>query len=585
MQINARCTAGIQACNSFGIGCVLCAVIRFLLLSFCLLLMSGIGAQTVGLMTNTPAAFNGYTLVAPTGATRTHLIDNCGSVINQWDSEFRAGEAAYLLDDGSLLRTARQSSTVFTGGGMGGRLERFNWDGELIWSYTLANDTAHHHHDMAWMPNGHVLIMAWEYRSPEQAAAVGRMDDGPLWPPMIIEVVPEGTEGGQVVWEWHAWDHLIQNVNPDLPNYGNPSDHPGRFDVNYGEVSSGGGPGGPGSGTGGDWFHCNAVAFNPGLNQIVLNSRNWNEFYIIDHATSTEEAAGLAGDLLYRWGNPTAYGRGTSSDQVLYTQHDPHWLTDEGPTSLGGNPDATMLVYNNGNARPSGPASTVDELTLPLQPDGTYSLTDGEAYGPASLDWAYPQFPFLDFFSPNISGAQRQPNGNTLICEGNDGRLFEITPEGDIVWEYITAYSQFGAVIQGENPIGNSTFRAYRYAPEHPAFDGRDMSPGDPVESNPLPFDCQLYPASKDTTVQGLFTEEIELTFGPNPAQSILRLESNFPICWTIRDMAGRPMLGAMNKLRHHTIDVSNLEAGAYIIVIASAHGGYTSTHKILIEP
>lgn len=569
----------------FGSGSVLCNVIRLLLLSLCLLPLSGIGAQTVGLMTNTPAAFNGYTLVAPTGATRTHLIDNCGRVINQWDSEFRAGEAAYLLNDGSLLRTARQSSTVFTGGGMGGRLERFNWDGDLIWSYTLANDTAHHHHDMAWMPNGNVLIMAWEYRSPEQAAEAGRLDDGPLWPPMIIEVVPEGSEGGQVIWEWHAWDHLIQNVNPDLPNYGNPSDHPGRFDVNYAQVSSGGGPGGPGSGTGGDWFHCNAVAFHPGLNQVVLNSRNWNEFYILDHGTSTEEAAGFAGDLLYRWGNPAAYGRGTNTEQVLYTQHDPHWLNDEGPTALGSNPDETILVFNNGNARPSGAASTVDELTLPLQPDGTYLLAEGESFGPESLDWSYPQFPFLDFFSPNISGAQRQPNGNTLICEGSDGHLFEVTPDGDIVWEYITAYSQFGAVIQGDNPIGNSTFRAYRYAPDHPAFDGRDMSPGDPVEDSPLPFDCQLYPAPTDTTAQGLSPGEVHLRIGPNPVRNNVHIESNLTVRWTLRDMTGRPLLFASSPHRNHIIDVSTLTSGAYLLDIVHENGTHMKPHKILIEP
>ena len=69
-----------------------------------------------------------------------------------------------------------------------------------------------------------------------------------------------------------------------------------------------------------------------------------------------------------------------------------------------------------------------------------------------------------------------------------------------LVWEYITAYSQFGAATQGENPFGNSTFRAYRYAPDYAAFEGRDMTPGDPVELNPLPFDCALYPAPVDTT-------------------------------------------------------------------------------------
>ena len=60
----------------------------------------------------------------------------------------------------------------------------------------LANDTLHHHHDMAWLPNGHVVLLAWEYKSPEEAAAAGRSDDdGPLWPPVLLEVVPEGDFG------------------------------------------------------------------------------------------------------------------------------------------------------------------------------------------------------------------------------------------------------------------------------------------------------------------------------------------------------------------------------------------------------
>lgn len=570
--------------NPLLLQCVLCAVIRFIAPLFLLFTLEG-SAQTVGLLSNTPDAFDGYTLVAPTGATRTHLIDNCGRVIRHWDSEFRAGESAYLLEDGSLLRTARQASTVFTGGGMGGRIERFNWEGDLIWSYTLANDTAHHHHDMAWMPNGHLLIMAWEHRSPEEAEAAGRLNGGPLWPPMIIEVVPEGDEGGEVVWEWHAWDHLIQNANPELPDYGNPSDHPGRFDVNYGNVSGGGGPGGPGSGTGGDWFHCNALAYHPGLDQIILNSRNWDEFYILDHATTSSEAAGEAGDVLYRWGNPEAYGRGLSSDQTLYTQHDPHWLTGEGPTTLGGAPEATILLYNNGNARPGGAASTVDELTLPLQADGTYFLGEDEPYGPEALDWSYPQLPFSDFFSPNISGAQRQPNGNTLICEGNSGHLFEVTPEGDLVWEYITAYNQFGALNQGNDPFGNATFRAYRYAPDYAAFDGRDMTPGDPVENAPLPFDCDLFPAPVDTTTQAVMERSVRLRIGPNPVRSALRLEADIAVLWTLRDLSGRRLLHSGMPDHHHSISMSELAGGLLLLEVTDAAGRPLMPPKrILIE-
>jgi len=542
--------------------------------------------QTVGLLSNSANAFDGYTLVAPTGATRTHLIDNCGRIIQQWDSEFRAGESAYLLEDGSLLRTCRQSSNVFNGGGMGGRIERFSWDGDLVWSVDVANDTLHHHHDMAWLPNGHVVVLAWEYKSPEEAVAAGRLgdDDSPLWPPTLLEIAPNGTSGGDIVWEWHAWDHLVQDVSPDLPNYGDPADHIQRFDVNYAAVSGGGFPGGS---NGGDWFHCNAVTYHPGLDQLILNSRNWNEFYILDHNTTSEEAAGPAGDLLYRWGNPEAYGRGTSSDRKLYQQHDPHWILDDGPATAGGNPDITVLLYNNGNGRPGGNASTVDELTLPWDA-GTASYTlpaDGEPFAPADLDWSWPENPTADFHSPNISGAQRMPNGNTLICEGNPGHLFEINGDGDVVWEYITAYNQFGAINQGDSPFGNSTFRAYRYTADYPGLAGRDLTPGPVVENNPLPFDCTLFPAPVDTTTQGIPSPASPFQIGPNPASDVVTIRSAQPVRCQLLDMWGRIVHEGADCAEQHQWSVGHLPNGLFWIRFTDAAGRpIAAPQRILIQ-
>ena len=139
-----------------------------------------------------------------------------------------------------------------------------------------------------------------------------------MWPESITEIAPEGSEGGTVVWEWHAWDHLVQNVDASLPHFGEPADYPHRLDVNYANV---GGGGGPGSANSGDWMHANAVNYNPTLDQIAISARRFNEIWIIDHGTTTEEAAGRAGDLLYRYGNPEAYGRGDAEDQVFFGQH------------------------------------------------------------------------------------------------------------------------------------------------------------------------------------------------------------------------------------------------------------------------
>jgi len=535
------------------------------------------GAQTVGLLQNSPAAFDGYTLVAPTGATRTHLIDNCGRVVNQWDSGYRAGESAYLLEDGSLLRTARISSTTFNGGGIGGRIERFNWEGGLIWSYEWATDTAHHHHDMAWLPNGNVVLMGWEYKSPEETAAAGRISEGPLWPPMLIEVEPDGTDGGNVVWEWHAWDHIVQSSDSALPHFGLPAENITRFDVNYGNVSGGGFPGGT---PGGDWFHCNGLDYDPLRDHLMLNSRNWCEFYIIDHGTTSAEAAGPAGDLLYRWGNPQTHGRGSAGDKVFYQQHDAHWLLDEAPAANGGDPAQAVLVYNNGNGRPGGTGSTVDELILPWDSStGTYllpSATDtAGSFAPEGLDWTWPENPSTAFHSSNISGSQRQPNGNTLICEGASGHLFEITPDGEMVWEYITAYSQFGAATQGENPFGNSTFRAYRYAPGYAGFDGRDMTPGDPVELNPLPFDCALYPAPVDTSTSSISGPANGETWSayPNPSSGTFTISSPQAGHWLLMDGQGRTQAQGQLLQGQNSCTSLPIPPGLYVLTLYDFSG------------
>ena len=116
-----------------------------------------------------------------------------------------------------------------------------------------------------------------------------------------------------------------------------------------------------------------------------------NEVWIIDHSTTTAEAAGSTGgnsghggDLLYRWGNPEAYGRGGLTDQTLFFQHDARWL---GPGLDANDPDiGNILVFNN---RAGGNYSTVDMFTPPVDPFGAYTLLPNQAYGPDSALWRY----------------------------------------------------------------------------------------------------------------------------------------------------------------------------------------------------
>src|SRR5207253_884838 len=94
------------------------------------------------------------------------------------------------------------------------------------------------------------------------------------------------------------------------------------------------------------------------------------------------------------------------------------------------------LVFNNGNGRPGGNSSSVDELILPIDAEGRYYHKPGAGYGPEGPVWSYSAPKKSDFYSFFISGAQRLANGNTLICSGANGIVFEVTPEKETVWKY-----------------------------------------------------------------------------------------------------------------------------------------------------
>lgn len=485
-----------------------------------------IGAQnTIGTLLNTPASFDGYTLLAPNGSTDTYLLDNCGRVVQQWSSDYRPGLSAYLLPGGDLIRSVQLPSTVFAGGGIGGGFERWDWDGNLVASWNAATDSLHAHHDFTVLPNGNLLFIAWERHFAEEAIARGR-DPELTSPEVWVTRVEERNAADEVVWKWSVWDHLVQDFDPALPGYGAPADAPGRLDINYEATALAGGAG-PGGGelAAADWLHVNAIGYHAELDQIVLSSRKFNEVWIIDHGLTTEEAAGPAGNLLYRYGNPEAYGRGTEADRLFYGQHDVHWV--DGTEAL--------IVFNNGAQRPEGAYSTIEEWTPPLQADGTYALADGAAFGPAAADWMYPAEPTLDFYSGNISGAQRLPNGNTLACEGASGHLTEVQPDGTLVWEYVNPVSGFGVNTQGYVPVQNAVFLARRYAPDFPGFDGRDLTPGEPIELEPDLSGCTVYAGVAEV---GPAPQRV----WPNPARDVLQWGEpvGTDARFEVRDVLGR---------------------------------------------
>ena len=356
---------------------------------------------------------------------------------------------------------------------------------------------------MAVLPNGNVLAIAWEVKTAEVAVAAGRRPEltpeGGLWPDIIVEFDPEPPDGARVVWEWHMWDHTIQDVDPELAHYGNPADHPELIDINgdretpqisaaelarlqaLGYVPEETAPEDLRS----DFMHTNAIAYNADLDQIAVSVLRYNEVWIIDHSTTTTQAAGhrggrwgRGGDLLYRWGNPRTYGRGDAADQRLFGQHDVRWVPEGMP---GG---GRLTLFNNRISGPDGDYSAVLELAPPTDATGRYELREGEAFGPRELAWSYMAPDTVSFHSFFVSGAHRLRNGHTFITSGAQGRFFEVTPESEIVWEYWTPYSGpiAGSRVADRSPYG--VFRATKVAPDHPALAGRDLRP---VEPQPPP--------------------------------------------------------------------------------------------------
>lgn len=505
--------------------------------------------NTVGVISNTPNSFNGYTLF--TSQTETYLINNCGEVINQWTSDYPPGNAVYLLEDGSLLRACKIENNNINFGGTGGRIEKYNWDGDLIWSYNYSDQTKVQHHDIFPLPNGNILVLAATIMSNSEAIQAGRnpnnLVDGNLFNEQIIELQPIGSDSANIVWEWNINEHLIQDFDPSKDNFGNVSNNPQKLDINFLSGLSGIN----------NWLHINSIQYNETLDQIIMSSRHLNEIYIIDHSTTSEEASssaggdyGKGGDFLYRWGNPQSYRQGTENDRRLFGQHNPYWI----PNGL--DDEGKILLFNNGFGRTPS-FSEVFTLNLPQTSPGVYNYTNGTAYGPESPDDIYSNG--SNFFSRILSNAQRLPNGNTLICDGDSGYFFEIDSNDDIVWQYINPSSENVIMSQGDNPddFPNIVFRATKYPLDYPAFDGRDLTPGNPIELNSeINMPCSV-----------LSLDEYHSSFfklSPNPTSNIVTIETNSILeKIEVYNILGSKIATVINS---NTIDLSNFENGMYLL-------------------
>ena len=442
--------------------------------------------QTVGLFLTDEGASPGYTLIAPHQHPSTYLVDLSGMVVNEWTHEFNIGSTTQLLPNGNLLRASRAPNGWTTGGGRGGRIEEITWEGDVIWQFHYVTEQYTLHHDVTVMPNGNLLATVWERRDEQALTAAGynpaNLADGEafeFWTEKIIEFKPVGNNDAEIVWQWDAWDHLVQNFDESKANYGEPSRKIDRIDINTGD--------------GGDWLHINGIDYNEELDVISLSISFFSEVWIIDHSTTTEEAAGSrggnfnqGGDLLYRFGNPAMYGIGGPEDRMLFFNHSPLWIADGLPGA------GHLTVFDNGRDRVDMQYSTVYELKLPYTEDYDGQLyfninVDG-AYAPPEVVWSYSSPG--EFYASFLSGQQRLPNGNTLIAEGMTGRIFEVMGDRK-VWEYVNPVVRTGPLTQGA-PIppfseGNerlqtAVYRSYRYAPDYPGLAGKDLTPKGTIE-------------------------------------------------------------------------------------------------------
>ena len=549
---------------------------RILLFAFLFSSYLASSQNTVGLLSyDITRSYQGYTMIYPHNQPNVYLLDNCGEIVHTWTDEdnFRPGNTAYLRDDGSIVKCKRDKDStamnpIWAGGG-GQFVEVRSWDNDLIASFDLNNETARLHHDIAPMPNGNILMISWENKSREEAIAAGRdtalLNQQNLWPEMILEWNPDMDS---IVWEWHAWDHLVQDFDDTKENFGSVSENFRLINLNY-DTNDGAS----------DWMHANALDYNEELDQIMISIPTFSELWVIDHSTTTEEAAGHfggnsnhGGDLIYRVGNPMAYNRGDAGDQILFYQHDTHWanefLEDFDPNygkivcfnNRVGEDYSSIEIFQSSYTMYESDYETFQNAFPPFEFDGTRTYPDSTPFA---------------FHSTGLSSAQYLPNGNLLTCSGRQGYIVELTPNNDIVWEYVTPRIGVNPATQGDTLAlnNNLTFRAFRYPIDYSAFDGKDLEPKGWIELEPNEDWC-------DRLVSTTTPVEVSSTVYPNPATDMIHViwDSGELVNIQITDILGRTRKSIKGNGGMKYVDVSDLEPNIYFVTL---NGGVA--HKLMV--
>ena len=373
--------------------------------------------RPTGLTYHDSRSFGGYTLITPIGGDATYLLGEDGHVVHQWKTPGFEPGYGYLLPGGNLL--VRGTPLVETGVGINQPagetdiLLELDWESNEVWRW----EHEAFHHDMCRLPNGNTLVLIWE-ALPEELAK------------KVKGALPQ-EQAEQIKADHNFSSFLFQGIGvggrPRLKGMLvdavweiNPAGEPVHIWHAYEhldpEVDALCPIDFPTS-----WTHLNAVKATP-EGDVLISSQKLSTIMKI---------AWPNGGILWKWG-----GLG-----VMSHQHDPT-ITPEG----------NLLLFDNGTHHPILGRSRVIEVNMENN----------------EIVWQYVASPVFSMLSAHIAGAERLANGNTLICEGESGRVFEVTHDCEICWEWV---SPFVHDFKGIKAV--MLFRAHRYASDGPELKGK----------------------------------------------------------------------------------------------------------------
>ena len=528
--------------------------------------------RTVGILQAEDEAYLRYQLFISVDQPYAAMIDMCGGVINEWELD-EVGLTIILMDEGKILVSGQIKDGNFAQPGKTGLLQIWSWDNDLLWEAKFTEGRYGAHHEFAVTPSGTILLTVWEKFTGEEAIAAGRdtsitIDE--FWPEAILELQPIGTDSFNIVWEWHMWDHLIQDRDSTLANFGAIDEHPERFDLNFATKWQD------------NWVHANGLEYNAKRDEILVSCRSWNEIFVIDHSTTSAEAAtseggksGRGGDILYRWGNPVTYGRGNSSDQRLGSQHDASFdLTRSSEDTL------LLTAYSNNNGFDK-PTEVVDIKVALTDEDGYVQPIDFQAFGPDSVAFTFDGNPPGAFNSPFMGSYDVLPNGNMLITSAILGEYFEYTRAGELVWHYKVPVGLFGIMAQGDT-INGRVFKAYSYELDDPRLMGKDLTPiKRAIELEPLRFDCPYDILSDVDDFQVSATVFTKVAY-LNASTLSLIFENARERRIQVHAMSGHEVINYETSSNESILDMKSLSSGVYALRVVHLDEQISEVIKIV---